>query len=388
MATILETHVLGLDSATRRLKYSMHVNLRRLHQSIEHSDRESKGLTLPKAGLNKTHAARTMQPQATSPAGKKKDGVLVVRTQDTKIRTEKGEDIAASKAAQEDMSTFPQPPATLQTLSAQDSKEEEKIGVSGLTLAVLPHEAIPPLSSTKRANSESIRQAKKEISKRLLKLKAPPAKHPITKDIMSKDDFVFTRIYGTMNLSVLRQVESVHHTRRLSQEQDERASVVASVRRERLTKRSKIAAYQNQLKERVMEWRGREEGRLERAREALERQREVTLMRQYSKQEEAHVAWQKQQQEREFSQNFKQNNTMISNTLALEDRRSAQEDTSASARERVRQVRRDSLEKQEEARRYLELRRTRLLREGRESNEELDAKMLEVIVYIIRGGTE
>ena len=399
--TIVETHMLGLDSATHRLKYSMHVNLRRLQQSIEQSERESEAATpLSRTGLNKAHAARTMQPLATSPAGKKareasparkktthsqatsptskmKGSVVVVRTHDIKAESLAEETIVASRA-QEDLTAPAKPHNTQQALTAQESLEEESIRVSGLTLAVLPHEAIPPLSATKRENVKGIRQAKKEISKHRLKLRQVPAKTS-RQDIMSKDDFIFTRVYGTMNLSVLRQVESVHHARKLSQEQEEKVSTVARVRRERITKRSKIVAFQNQLKEKVHEWRCREEGRLERAREALDKQREATLMQQYRKQEEANVFWQKQQQEREFSQNFKQNNTLISNTLAMEDRKTTQETTSASIRERVRQVRRDSLEKQEEARRYLELRRSRLLQEGRESKEELDAKMLEVL---------
>ena len=311
----------------------------------------------------------------------------MVRTQDTEIRTEDAdrtdEDQTPTSRAREDATTSPQPDKTEPQTAfiVRESQDEESIQVTGLPLVPLPHDTIPPLTTTKRETVQDIRKAEKEISKHRLKSKQPPAKAARVsskQDVMSKDDFVFTRVYGTMNLAVLRQVESTHHARKLAQEREERANWVARVRRERTTKRSKIEAYQNQLRERVQEWRGREEGRLERVREALGKEREAAMMQRFRQQEMAHTAWQRQAEEKEFSQNFKQNNTLISNTLALEDRKAAQETTSASVRERVRQVRRDSLEKQEEARRYMELRRTRLLQKGRESKEELDAKMLEV----------
>ena len=56
----------------------------------------------------------------------------------------------------------------------------------------------------------------------------------------------------------------------------------------------------------------------------------------------------------------------------------SEEQSSAAVREKVRQVRQESLEQQEEARKYLEQRRNRLWEEGRQEKQDIDARMLEV----------
>ena len=125
-------------------------------------------------------------------------------------------------------------------------------------------------------------------------------------------------------------------------------------------------------------WKCREERRLEQRKEALDKEREEELVGLSRQREVGRRSAQKQQEERELSDCFRQNSAVISNTLCTEDRKVSEEQSSAAVREKVRQVRQESLEQQEEARKYLEQRRNRLWEEGRQEKQDIDARMLEV----------
>ena len=256
--------------------------------------------------------------------------------------------------------------------------DETTMSLSGLTLSVLPHEDIPPLVTSKRENVKMIREAEKEMCQSRLQVRQAPAKHASKSDAMTKDEFVFTRVYGTMNLGLLRKMDQVHHTRKAREELEGKTNLVARVRRERVMRRGKIEAFQNHLKDRVRVWKCREEGRLEQRKEALDKEREEELVGLSRQREVGRRSAQKQQEERELSDCFRQNSAVISNTLCTEDSKVSEEQSSAAVREKVRQVRQESLEQQEEARKYLEQRRNRLWEEGRQEKQDIDARMLEV----------
>ena len=74
-------------------------------------------------------------------------------------------------------------------------------------------------------------------------MRQAPAKHASKSDAMTKDEFVFTRVYGTMNLGLLRKMDQVHHTRKAREELEGKANLVARVRRERVMRRGKIEAF-------------------------------------------------------------------------------------------------------------------------------------------------
>lgn len=400
--SMLETHILGLDNATKKLKYSMHINLGRLQHNIEQSEvRDSAAgvVTLPSVGVfrkkktSRSSRERCVQLQVPSKKAKK-------RLEKTEIQKEEATVTKApTKAPTKVMATAPTKVMATTPTKAMASKSDGRLeaggeerkgntlgetdgeGLSGVALSVLLHEEIPDVSSSKRENVQMMRQAKQEISKHLLRLKQAQGKSPkvLSKpDAMSRDDLVFTRVQGTMQLSVLERMEKVHHTHKLREEHVQKASLVARVRRERVTKREKIEALQRHLKERIQQWKHREEGKLDLKKEALDQQRQAKLMEQYQRQEQEDLNLHKQKQDKELLGYFRQNTTLIGNTLSAEDRHVSADVGSATAKEQVGQIRQDSLEQQEEARKYLELRRERLQQQGRQDKQGLDARLLEV----------
>lgn len=366
------THVLGVDSSNK-LKYSMHINLGRLQQNLEQTERNAGVVEVPHGVLSKGGGRQRKEKMYRHSRTREEHSRTRRRTHDEHSRTHSMTQQSPGGKAEEEE-------------SGKGGVAEETAGqdmeVAGLAVAILPGEALPDLATSKRENVEMFRQAEREISKHLLRLKQPPPKNKKLssgQEGMSKDDFVFTRVYGTMSLSVMRKMNSVHQTRKASEEHKERASKVAKVRRERVMRRGQIEAYQNHLRERVRLWKCEEDERLEQMREGLEKERQAKLRAQQEEQKAESVNVRKQRQEREFSSNFKQNSALISKTLSAEDRRASLSTTSATVRDKVQQVKQESWEQQEEVRRYLEQRRRKVLQDGREGKQEVDTRTLEVI---------
>lgn len=369
----METHVLEVDSDTNRLHCSIYINMGRLQQSIEQS---VEGAGLRGVAHGKTRNARREKTvHLHVPSVSKKDAV-----KDAGSRTEPRQDVVKSSDDQD--TQVPVSCGMEEDGDVEGAKggatDESTMSLSGLTLSVLPHDDLPPLATSKRENVRMIREAEKALSMSRMQLKQAPAKPPYKPDAMTKDEFAFTRVYGTMNLGLLNKMDKVHHTHKVNKVQEGKANLVARVRRERVMRRGKIEAFQNHLKDRVHMWKCREEGRLERRREVLDKQREAELMEQSQQREVERRSAHKQQEKRELSDYFRQNSALISNTVCMEDRKVSVEQSCAAVQENVRQVRQESLEQQEEARRYLEHRRNRLWEEGRQEKKDIDARMLEV----------
>lgn len=373
----------GVDSDTNKLHYSMSINMGKLQQSIEQSvDRSGEGAWLRGVSRSRTRNARTDKTvHLHVPSVSKKDGIKdgsssrIEPRQDV-MRTLDDEDVQMSRGMEGDGGTEG---------VMGGAVDGSAMSLSGLTLSVLPHDDLPPLATSKRENVRMIREAEKELNKSRMQLKQSPAKPSKATskatskaDAMTKDEFVFTRVYGTMNLSLLSKMDKVHHTRKANKVQEEKANLVARVRRERVMRRGKIEAFQNHLKDRVRMWKCREEGRLEQRREELDKQREAELMDQSRQREVERRSAHKQHEERELSDYFRQNSALISNTLCVEDRKVSVEQSCTVVQEKVRQVRQESLEQQEEARSYLEHRRNRLWEERRQEKQDIGARMLEV----------
>ena len=361
MAGTMETHVVGMDN---KLRYSMQINMNMLQHSIEHSDKEARQVLF----------AKTRNPRKEKAMLLRVPSVTTADTRTEASRTRDGTSLDSRTGDDQDV------------LTAMELVEGELCGGEDMTMTGQPMAAKPcqtssRLASSNREDGNRIRQAIRIINKNRQELKQTPGKKAEVKskpDAMSKDELMFTRVQGTMNLSLLNKMDGIHQAHKLSKARAEKASLVARVRRERVMRKNKVEAFQSHLKERVHVWKGKQEELLERRREELEQQREKELLRQCKERELRHLSAQRQQEGREMSTNFRQNSTLITKTLSAEDRKVACEENCISAQEKVKQVRQEVLDQQEVARKYLELRRTKLLQEGREDKEEIDARMLEV----------
>lgn len=369
MATTMETHVVGVDN---KLRYSMHINMDILQHSIEQSDKEARQVLFAR-NPRKEKAMLLRIPSITTK-----------ETSDTRTEARDGHDTRTQDSRDTRTRDDGDVLTAIETVGGEQCGED--MAMTGQPLAVQPYQASSRLTTSNREDGNMIRQAIREINKCRLELKQTPVKKTEVKskpDAMSKDELLFTRVHGTMNLSLLNKMDGIHQARKTSKARAEKASLVARVRRERVMRKNKIEAFQNQLKEKVRVWKGKEEELLEQRREELERQREKELLKQCKQRELRHLSAHKQQEGREMSNNFRQNSSLITKTLSAEDHKVICGESSIIAQEKVRQVRQEVTDQQEEARKYLELRRSKLLQEGRQDKLEIDTRMLEVGVHVM-----
>lgn len=389
----------GMGAAGDAVRYSMHINLGLLQRNIDQSvskDVEGEGLTgvayNKKGKTNQNRKGTKQKGKETNQKGKemhlhvpglvKREPVLTRESS----RTDGSGTLITLPSADEDRKEG------METGGGDgdggDEEEEEGgegklISLAGLTLAILPHKEFPNLSAGKRETVKMIREAGEAIRRSRLQLKKQAAAAKTLKasprqDSLNRDEFVFTRVQGTMHLTLLNRMDRLHRTRKANEESEAKASLVARVRRERVTRRGKIEAFQNHLKERVHVWKCQEEGRLEHQREALDRERQAESLQRCQHRELQHTSAKKQQEDRQLSNHFRQNSALIGNTLRSEDRKVSLSHSSAAVRDKVRQAKQEELEQQEEARKYLEHRRNRLCEQGKQGRHDVDARMLEV----------
>jgi hypothetical protein len=370
----MESFMLGVDRGTHKLQYTMHINLGKLQQSIDQSvDKNPDGVGPRGVAHGVTGKVKNVRREKVNlhvPSSSKKGHV-----QDTGSRAETRQDELLVPAEDQDI------PHKVETGEDMEgvTPSERAMSLTGLTLSVMSHEDIPPLTTSKRENVRMIKEAEKEMCTSRRQLKHSPSKKPSSKlDAMTKDEFSFTRVYGTMNLGLLNKMDKVHHIRRASEEQEEKAKLVARVRRDRVMCRGKVEAFQQHLKDKVRVWKCREEGKLEQRREVLDKERGAELAELSHHREVERRSAHKQQEDREMSNSFRQNSALIGNTLSAEDRKASADQNTVAVQDKVRQMKQDSLEQQEEARKYLEHRRNRMWEEGRQEKQNIDAKMLEV----------
>ncbi len=358
------------------MKYSVHINLGKLQQNAEHREHKETGHALP---------LPPKLPQSKK-SGKSRQSV---RTQDAGVRTYDGGAIRTQISEEANLKPIEYERTCIiveqEVLDqvAREAKEvspptEDTLGlISGTPLTVLPHETMPDLISSRKENGAMIRQAEKEIVEHVHSLKQPPATaKPVAS--MTRDDFMFTRVYATMNLAQLKNVDKLHLQNKKKKELSQKALLVSKVRQERLVRKKKIEAFQKKLREGARDWKSEEDGKLEQRRDNLDSHRERRLLSKLRDRDSGHLAVQREQQDRKFSQSFASHNTLVSNTVSHEDKAHSREGSSALYGERVRQARKDSLEQQEEVRMYLKLRRNRFMEEGKNTKKELNAKMIEV----------
>ena len=365
----LVQHIFGVEGD--RLRFSMTINLGKLQDHVDQTHKHAAAMSVPHGVLRRRQCSHHTHKRRVDMAEESKaEGEIEAKYDDDDEEEEEEEEVVGVVTAE------------------KEAESEHGMEVAGLTVAILSAEDLPDLASSKRENVEQLQQARREINKHLLRLKQPPPnknrKLATNQDTMSKNDFLFTRVYGTMNLSTLREIGKVQQVRKTKEQSKERAERVAKVRRERVMQREKISAYQRHLREQVLLWRCEEEVRLEERREEKGKVREAELLALQQQREAETLNSQRKQAEREASGEFRRNSGLVSKALSAEDRQVRQDTSSATAREQVKQVRQESWEQQEAVQRYLEERRAKLLQEGKQDKREVDTRMLEVCNYMIQ----
>ena len=258
---------------------------------------------------------------------------------------------------------------------------EDDIEVAGQTVKMVSHDQLPSLATCKMEDGKALRAAEKEINDSIARMKQPPPcqARDLWPKHVGKEQHCFTRAYATMTLSVLRATEKVHETRKKAEELVRKANLVSKVKQERIVRQSRMEEFHRSLRENVLEWRNEESERLEKARAKQKAQNHSEIMKQSQIHDAAVMNMQKQLEDQDFASEFGRQNTLVGSTLSKEDRKASKNSVKLETKERVQLARDLSTEQQELVKRYMELRKAKLIREGTEKKRELDTKTLEAV---------
>ena len=345
----MERHVIGIDKKSSRAKYFMHINLRKLQQTINDAELlEPEGVDKHFTTAFKKKSKRTLSKSDIEEDHEKKESMSKA-------------DVNAELLAEQVMS---QP-------------ESDAVQISGSPVRILAHDQRPDLVEVKKKEGNEIREAEKEILKAICKEKEPPSIQNKPK-ISAKDALLFTRAAATMTLSALQSVEQTHLASKKSDSLKQKASTVATIRKERATRRAKIETFKRKVRDQARDWKNDEDHKLAEQKEKMKERRMSNLLTQSEEYDQAAKKWLEQIQEQKHACDFGVQNTMVGTTLDKEDFKAQKESEAAEMRDVVREAREQAQEKQEMVRRYMELRRIKLLQEGEEARKKLSSKMLEV----------
>ena len=174
----------------------------------------------------------------------------------------------------------------------------------------------------KREDGKEIRKAEKDIKEFVSELKQP-AKIDLQKirSSKTKDTHTFTRAHTTMALSTLNNLYRSEKSKQKANDLEKKASLVAQVKKERETRKERILEYQQMIKDEVLSWRIEEEARLEREKEKIQQRQEESLMKKAISLEAMAEAVQKRKEGERFAYKFRQQQTMINETLGRGERR-------------------------------------------------------------------
>ena len=351
--------MLGLNRETSQLKYTMHINLNKLQHSValaEQSEPEGVSKTFKRAFVTKRRngSAKKSEFEAGSSAN-------VTATASKEAAPKEADDVSS--------------------LKQNEKNENNNIELAGQTAKVLTHNQLPDLATTKREDGKALRAAEREISQNFAKIRQPPPQpvRELRPKLVGKEHHSFTRAYATMTLSALRSIEKVHETRKKGEELMRKANLVSCIKQERVIRRSKIEEFQRSLRESALEWKSDESHRLEEARSKQKEQQQAEILKQSQVHDSSIVSMQRQLEDQEFACEFGRQNTLVGSTLSKEDRKISKDSMQSETNERVRLARALSAEQQQLVKKYMESRKTKLIREGVERKNELDIRLLESV---------
>ncbi len=386
----LETHVLGMDTDSSKLKYSMHINLHKLHQNVLEADgsegeaefrsafqRMSPGKPVavvkptkrskespPKKGKSERSGPKTPVKDTTTPE-------VSAKTNDTDGHPEQ------TKVGEPELKPGGAGITTEEPLPTEDL---QGIGVTGRTVQAVPHDYIAAMEISNKDSGRTVRDAEKEIKETVAKTRQPLSRPEITRNpkVLTKDEMAFTRTYATMTLSAVRALERAHESRKKAEKLIQKTDLVSKMKQERVERRGKIEGFHRELRDSAISWKESEDSRLAQLREKQHTKKTKDFLKAAQQHDTTVTGLHKQTENMKFACEFNQQHTLVGVTLATEDQQQSKDAKLLEIQARVQQAREVSQEHQEMVRKYMELRKSKLLQEGTSIKKDLDTKMIEV----------
>ena len=377
----VETHILGMDAASSKMKYTMHINLGKLQQKL--TDAEN----LQPEGINKAFQSTFRYKGKSNTKGQKVKQLSPRKGRDETETLPKSETSAkdANVLMSNSLAKSVQLPEAADNKVGDEVRSEvggESMKVKGHFVRALPCDRVTDTIMSKKEDGNRVRIAEKEIKESTEKAKEQPSKSHKVKEStgMSKDELLFTRACGTMTLSALRAVEKVHEARKQANALIQKANLVSQMKQERMERREKIEKFRRDLKEDITMWKITEEDRLDRMREQILVKKNEELLSKSQCLDTAAIATQRHAEDQKLACEFSQQNTLVGNMISREDQKLSKNASYQERKERVERMREVSREHQEMVKKFMELREAKLLQECATARKELDAKMLQVLI--------
>ncbi len=350
--TPIDSHTIGIDEQSSRTKYFMHINLGQLHQTVTE--------------------AELMEPKGFRSAFKKKPSKNSKTTNETP--QEKNQSTAKTDPTVADIR------AESITKKNVEARTDDSVLVEGSPAHILAHDEKPALKEVNKKDGMEIREAEKEISKIVSKLRKP---HKIENKTQSlaKDELLFTRATATMPFSKLALIEQTHIAKKKADDLKLKMDLVARVKNERASRKTRIESFRRNIRERVRDWKHDKDILLEEQKVKLQGKRNSTLLKKSVDYERFTEQKLEQVLDQQFATEFGIQNTMVSSTLLREDLKALKQAEAVEKKDVVQEAKEQAIERQEMVKRYMEYRRIKLVQEGDEARKKLDSAMLEVFTH-------
>ncbi len=376
-----------MDTGSSKLKYSMHINLHKLHQNVleaESSEAETgfrsafqrktpskpvavvKPTKRPKESSTKRRKADKIGPKSLTPVKDTATAKVPVGTDEV--------DVPSEQTGVAEPESKPGDTGMEQTLHDDD------IGVAGQPVQAVAHDRVAAMVVFNKESGRMIRDAEREIKNTVSKARQPPPRPEKMRnpDVLTKDELAFTRTYAAMTLSAARSLEKAHQARKKAEKLIQKAELVSKMKQERVERKAKIEGFHRETKDSNVSWKASEDCRLAELREQQHTRKSEDLLKQTQHHDTAVTNLHQLTEDRTFACEFNQQHTLVGLTLTLEDQRLAKEARLQEIQAKVQRAREVSQDHQEMVRRYMELRRTKLLQEGTAAKRDVDTKMIEV----------
>ena len=322
--TPLETIILGAESDSLRVHYSVHVNLQKLQRGVKDVGGASPEGEWPPSGSHAHKALRATRRKRSSPGTRHEAGGELCSEQHSVCAASLEKPLMKAGGGGGGGGRGG-------GVEENDRAEAGKIEVEGHTVVPTEHDFARGLAALKKEEGEKIRDAEKTIKQLVSKgrqsfSRIPEGPSTESKGQTAREKLAFDRAYMTMKLSTLKQFERSQEVRRKANARVEQAQTVSRMKQERLERRRhRMELFHRALQDRVTSWRAAEEDRLERLVEMRQAEREDEEERRADVQDWSAMAAQARQEDRQLACEFNQQVSLVGSTLSQEDRKLALE---------------------------------------------------------------
>lgn len=199
---------------------------------------------------------------------------------------------------------------------------QEDLCVAGGTTEIAHINRTAYNATAKQENRREIREAEKQILEKVREIRQPlKIDHAKVKPSISKDTHSFNRAHAAMSLNSLKALDQAYKAQDRAARLADKAKRVEEIRRERVIRREKVSKHKQAVRDAVLAWKTAEQQRLENEKEKLVEQEERRVVDKAIAVEEDLERSMKRQNDELFTREFRQQNTLVGNTLFKEDKR-------------------------------------------------------------------